>query len=258
MVNAIRLVSIDKGKDPRDFTLVSFGGAGSAHAAALADTLGINEVMIPIHQGILSAYGLTSADMRVDVSQTTNLRSDDLDLPGANATLTALVRRALRDLRNDGYRDAPLTTVGFEMRYAGQNYTVEILLPATDSDLDEGDMAALFQRFHDRHHALYGYSIEGEVIEITDFNVTAIGVIAKPDLPKIEPHGAVGPRSHREVYFDASGGFVDCPIYDRSDIRADTTIAGPAIVEEEFSLTLVHPSQRLTADAWGNLYITKG
>jgi N-methylhydantoinase A len=257
MVNAIRLVSIDKGKDPRDFTLVSFGGAGSAHAAALADTLGIREVMIPIHQGLQSAYGLMSADMRIDVSQTMNLRSDDLDLTAANATIAALVARALRALRHDGYQGLPVTIVGFEMRYAGQNYGIEIVVPIAESGLDECGLAAVLQSFHDRHRALYGYSIEGEVIEITDFNVTATGLIDKPVLPRVRRTGAVVARTHREVFFDSCDGFVQCPIYDRADICADTEIFGPAIVEEEFSLSLVPPAHRLHSDDWGNLYIRK-
>jgi N-methylhydantoinase A len=256
MVNAIRLVSIDKGKDPRDFTLVSFGGAGSAHAAALAETLGMRDVMIPVYQGVLSAYGLTSADMRVDVSQTTNLRSDGLDLAAANQALVRLVERALHDLRNDGYRDDPTTIVTFEMRYLGQNYGLEIPVPAGPAGLDETTLREVLESFHRRHRELYGYSIEREIIEITDFNVTAIGPIAKPELPRIRQSGAVSPTARRPVYFQGRG-FIDCPIYNRPEICADTVIDGPAIVEEDYSLTLVPPDQRLTADEWGNLYITR-
>jgi N-methylhydantoinase A len=257
MVNAIRLVSIDKGKDPRDFSLVSFGGAGSAHAAALADTLGMKEVIVPIHQGILSAYGLTSADMRVDVSQTTNLRSDQIDLTKMNLVLGALLRRALRDLTDDGYNDEPVSLIGFEMRYAGQNYGVEIPVSLGEMGLSHSDLGAVYQRFHERHKSLYGYSIADEIIEITDFNVIAIGLIRKPELPLIRSTGKIHPRAYREVYFQSAGGFIRCPIYSRSDVCADTEINGPAVVEEDFSLTLVHPKQRLNADEWGNMYISR-
>lgn len=257
MVNAIRLVSIDKGKDPRDFTLVSFGGAGSAHAAALAETLGMRDAMVPVHQGVLSAYGLTSADMRVDVSQTTNLRSDGLDLDGVNDALAGLVARALRDLRNDGYQGVPVTVVTFEMRYLGQNYSIEILVPTGETGVEKAGLQAVYDSFHRKHRELYGYSIEDEVIEITDFNVTAIGAIPKPELPKIRASGTLAPASRRPVYFHSAGGFVDCAIYRREQVCADTVIEGPAIVEEDYSLTLVPPDQRLSADGWGNLYITR-
>ncbi len=257
MVNAIRLVSIDKGKDPREFTLMSFGGAGSAHAAALMETLGMREAMIPINQGVLSAYGLTSADMRVDVSQTTNLRSDYFDLAAANRVIGALVARALSDLRSDGFAGEPSVVVAFEMRYLGQNYGIEIPVPVQNGALDERGLAAVFDRFHGRHRQLYGYSIEHEILEITDFNVTAVGPVDKPELPRIGATGRVTPRSRRPVYFEETGGFADCAIYQRGDLFADTALEGPAIVEEDYSLTLVHPGQRLTADVWGNLYITR-
>jgi N-methylhydantoinase A len=257
MVNAIRLVSIDKGKDPRDFTLVAFGGAGAAHAAALSETLGMREAMIPVYQGVLSAYGLTSADMRVDVSQTTNLRSDYFDLASANTTMKALMVRALRHLRTDGFSGDPISVVTFEMRYLGQNYSIEIPVPFREEGVDAQDLRAVFDGFHRRHRQLYGYSIEQEVIEITDFNATAIGLIPKPDLPRIRPTGAVSPRSHRLVYFEEAGGFVECSIYERADICADTVLEGPAIIEEEYSLTLLPPHQRMNADEWGNLYITR-
>ena len=106
MVNAIRLVSIDLGHDPRDFTLSAFGGAGSAHAAALAELMDIHEVLVPVHQGVLSAFGLTIADMRTDVSQTANMRSDFLNLSTVNATLEDLQRRA-RDTRPRGLCGGP-------------------------------------------------------------------------------------------------------------------------------------------------------
>jgi N-methylhydantoinase A len=257
MCNAIRLVSIDKGKDPRDFTLVSFGGAGSAHAAALAETLGMRDTMVPVYQGVLSAYGLTSADMRVDVSQTINLRSDDLDLASVNESMRRLIERALRDLRNDGYKGEPITIVTFEMRYLGQNYGIEIAVPAIEQGIDQKRLRTVFENFHQRHTALYGYCIEQEIIEITDFNVTAVGLIRKPELPRIRTTGTMRPAARRLVYFQSTNGFVDTPIYNRNGICADTIIKGPAIVEEDYSLTLVPPSQLLSADAWGNLYITR-
>src|SRR5262249_3905420 len=161
----------------------------------IADTLGMKEVMVPIHQGILSAYGLTSADMRVDVSQTMNLRSDNLDLTSANASLAALLRRALGALKDDGYKGEPITAVSFEMRYAGQNYSIEILVPTLGVGLNERALCDMYERFHAKHQSLYGYSIRDEIIEITDFNVMALGIIAKPELPKIRTTGSIKPRT---------------------------------------------------------------
>jgi N-methylhydantoinase A len=171
--------------------------------------------------------------------------------------MKALMVRALRHLRDDGFSGDPISVVTFEMRYLGQNYSIEIPVPLREEGVDAQGLRAVFDSFHRRHRQLYGYSIEQEVIEITDFNATAIGLIPKPDLPRIRPTGAVSPRSHRLVYFEEAGGFVECSIYERADICADTVMEGPAIIEEAYSLTLLPPHQRMNADEWGNLYITR-
>ena len=223
----------------------------------MADTLDVREVIVPIHQGVFSAFGLISADMRVDVSQTTNMRSDLIDLDDTNAVLARLVARALRDLKNDGYRSSPVCVVTFEMRYSGQNYGVEIPVPLSDEGLSPNDLEAIFRRFHDRHKALYGYDIAEEIVEIIDFNVTAIGEIPKLALPKIAVTGRVQPTARRAVFFADVGSFVDCPVYERADICADTIIDGPAVIEEDYSVTLALPGHQVSADAWGNLYIRR-
>ncbi len=255
MVNAIRLVSIDKGHDPRDFTLVSFGGAGSAHAAALAEIMDIHEVVAPAHQGVLSAFGLTIADMRVDVSQTANMRSDILDLTAVNATLKDLWRRAEQTIAQEGYHEAPTMIEAIEMRYLGQNYGVEVLLPRAGEELDEEGLAEVYRRFAAQHEALYGYSLPHEIVEFVNFNVIALGQTHKSTLPKLTKTGTATPVGSRQVYFAEAGGFVACPIYWRDDLAPGNTFDGPGVVEEDFSLTLLLPGQRLMVDDWGNLVI---
>jgi N-methylhydantoinase A len=255
MVNAIRLVSIDKGHDPRDFTLISFGGAGSAHTAALAEIMDIHEVLVPVQQGVLSAFGLIIADMRVDVSQTANMRSDLLDLSIINVTFKDLWRRAQQTIAHEGYEQTPTMLESIEMRYLGQNYGVEVLLPHSGEELDEAGLAELYQRFAAQHEALYGYSLPHEIVEFVNFNVTALGQTHQSTLPKLNGHGSARPVGNRQVYFAELGGFVPCPIYWRDELGAGVSLQGPAIVEEDFSLTLLLPGQRLQVDAWGNLII---
>ncbi|MFN8456175.1 MAG: hydantoinase/oxoprolinase family protein [Anaerolineae bacterium] len=255
MVNAIRLVSIDKGHDPRDFTLISFGGAGSAHAAALAEIMDIHEVMAPVHQAALSAFGLTIADMRVDVSQTANMRSDILDLAFVNATLKDLWGRARQTIAHEGYLQEPTMIETIEMRYLGQNYGVEVPLPVPGEVLDEAGLAEVYRRFAAQHEALYGYSLPHEIVEFVNFNVIALGQTHKSSLPKLSRSGAAQPIGSRQVYFAEAGGFVECPIYWRDDLAPRHTFTGPAVVEEDFSLTLLLPGQRLAVDEWGNLII---
>lgn len=255
MVNAIRLVSIDKGHDPREFTLMSFGGAGSAHAAALAEIMGIHEVIAPVYQAAFSALGLTIADMRVDVSQTANMRSDTLVLAEINKELKDLWQRASKTIAQEGYRETPTMLESIEMRYLGQNYGVEVLLPKPNQELDEDGLAEIYKLFASQHVGLYGYSLPHELIELVNFNVIAVGQTHKTALPKLAKTGTSNPVGVRQVYFSEAGGFVECPIYWRDDLASGDTLQGPVVVEEDYSLTLVLPGQHLVVDDWGNLII---
>ena len=129
MVNAIRLISIDKGHDPRHFSLVSFGGACSAHCAELAKLLDLKEVVVPINQGVFSAFGLNMSDMRVDVSKTANMRSDYIDIKQIKNVFQTLEKNSLKQIKNEGYFGVPKLYKILEMRYLGQNYGVDITLP---------------------------------------------------------------------------------------------------------------------------------
>ncbi len=259
MVNALRLISIDRGLDPRDFTLVSFGGAGSLHAGALAEIIGIGEVMVPIHQGVFSAFGLTTADMRVDESQTANMRSDLLQLGAVNAVLTRLRRRALEAIAAEGYDRQPEMETLIEMRYLGQNYGTDIEVPSTpDGELDQEQLDGVIQRFHDTHRSLYGYDIPGEIVELVNFKVTAIGAMPKPWIRKRAAGGCLEPKASRQVFFKELGGRVPCPIYDRDSLPTGAEFDGPAIVEEATATTLVLPNQRLRVDDYGNCFISTG
>ena len=255
MVNAIRLVSIDLGHDPRDFTLSAFGGAGSAHAAALAELMDIHEVLVPVHQGVLSAFGLTIADMRADVSQTANMRSDFLNLSTINATLEDLERRARDTIAREGYAGDPTVAKTIEMRYMGQNYGVEVAVPKVEDTLDDKDLAEIYRRFAAQHESLYGYSIPHEIIEFVNFHVTAHGSTHKCTLPRLRQGGTPSAMGSRDVFFSEKDGFVTCPIYWRDELAAGNTLEGPAVIEEDFSLTLLLPDQIMQVDDWGNLVI---
>lgn len=260
MVNALRLVSIDRGLDPRDFTLVSFGGAGSLHASSLAEIIGIRAVLVPIHQGVFSAFGLTTADMRVDESQTANMRSDLLRLEAVNHVLRRLRHRALETLAAEGYAGTPVLEAVIEMRYLGQNYGTDTEIPSTpDGQLSQQQLDGVVQRFHDSHRTLYGYNIPEEIVELVNFKVTAIGAMAKPRIRPLETGGRLEAKGARSVYFKEAGGLVDCPLYERERLPVGATLSGPAIVEEAMSTTLVLPGQQLRVDEYGNCFIaTRG
>jgi N-methylhydantoinase A len=255
MVNAIRLVSIDRGRDPRGFTLVSFGGAGSLHAPALAEIIGIQEVLVPVHQGVFSALGMTLADMRVDESATARMRSDHLDLAQVNDVLSRLRERALARIAEEGYAGVPRLESVVEARYPGQNYGMDLPIPGGGRRLAADELDAVVESYHRKHEALYGYAIADEAIEFVNFKVTAVGPIDKPAPPAWRVGGEAAPKQTRPVHFRETGGWVDCPIYDRAEMPAGASIEGPAVIEEAMATTLLLPRQRMTVDRLGNLLI---
>lgn len=255
MVNAIRLISIDRGLDPREFTLFSFGGAGSLHAGALADIIGIREVLVPIHQGVFSAFGLITADMRVDESLTASFRSDTLDARRVNEVLDRLCKRAIARLRADGYEGAAALEANIEMRYLGQNYSTEIPVPLTDGGLGPNELSKLVQAFHAEHRRRYGYDISNEVVELVHFNVTAVGPTEKPKIPLLGRNGKGSEKGRRRVYFKGHG-WIHSAVYERAGLGHGSRIDGPAVIEEPTATTLLHPGHTVEVDEYGNLMMT--
>ena len=164
MASAIRLMTVKKGLDPREFGLVAFGGAGPLHAAALAASLDIKHVVIPPHPGLGSAFGSLLGDIQVDRRWTRFCRSDDLDSEAVRREFDELTRQTVDELRTDGFRGEPLIRRSIDMRYSGQNYEQEIPLPP--GDIDVTTLTAALDEFHDFHHRFYGYSFREEVIEL--------------------------------------------------------------------------------------------
>jgi len=251
MVNAIRLVSIDRGLDPREFTLVSFGGAASLHAGALAEIAGAQEVIVPIHQGVFSAVGLMTADMRVDESVTASLRSDLIDHTMLDEILARLRTRALKRLHDEGYEGNPLLEPTAELRYLGQNYSLAVRVTTDQGRFGEQDLKRLMADFHEEHRRRYGYAIADEVVEFVDFTVTAVGPTVDPRIPTLVPRDGDPRKGSRPVYF-RNHGWLDTAVYDRELLNAGELIEGPAVVEERMSTTIIHPGQDLRVDEYGN------
>jgi N-methylhydantoinase A len=257
MVNAIRLVSIDRGLDPRRFTLVSFGGAGSLHAPALAEVIGMHEVLVPLHQGVFSALGLTVADMRADESATARMRSDHLDLAEVNAVLARLRARAVDRIAAEGYEGTPALEAVVEARYLGQNYGMDLPIPGGGRALAADELDGVVASYHRRHEELYGYAIADEVIEFVNFKVTAVGAVGRPPPARWRSDGMAAPKQVRPVHF-REVGWVDCPIFDREKLPVGAALVGPAVVEEPTATTLLLPGQRLVVDELGNLLVRTG
>jgi N-methylhydantoinase A len=258
MVNALRLVSVQHGYDPRDFVLIAFGGAGPLHANRLADETGIGTTLIPLSAGTTSAMGLLVTDLKREYTTTMIQRAADADLAALKEGFEDLESQGRLDLTHEGVAPEEMAFARqIDMRYVGQSYELTINAPA--GELSSREITAVVTHFNSEHERAYGHSAEDEPVEFVNLRVTATGMIAKPRLRKIGANGNrpdVALKTHRSVYFAEAGAYVDCPIFDRYQLNAGAVVIGPAIVEEFDTTTVVHPGYHATVDAFGNLLLT--
>ncbi len=253
MVGALRSVLIERGLDPRDFTLMGFGGAGPLHTCDLMLDAGIPAGIVPHHPGQFSAYGFTLADARVDRHRTLQLTSRRFDPARATSVMGELVATGTAELRDQDYSENIEVFRSLEMRYLGQNYELE--LPIAFESFDAATTERLWRDFHDAHLARFGFNIPGEIIEIVNFSATVVSITEKPEFRRLRAaNGHARPVERRSVMY--SGGRLDTPVFRRHDLLAGHHFEGPAAVEEAASVTIVNPGQTLTVDPYGNLLLT--
>jgi N-methylhydantoinase A len=253
MANALRVLSINRGLDPREFALVAFGGAGPLHGASIARMIGMERVLVPPYPGLCSAFGTLLADLQVNRVLSTNVRSDRVTAATVEQRFGGLVATALEELRQEGYRGEPRVERSISTRYWGQNYEHDVKIP--DGPIDDAVLQDAFRAFNRIHEEFYGYSIQGEIIELIRFNVTAFGPMPKPALVAALPADHPwSPSDQRPVYFQ-DRGTVQMPIYRREELPAGTRLDGPVIVEEVDSTILAHPGQHLIVEESGIISI---
>jgi N-methylhydantoinase A len=240
MANAIRLIGVERGLDPRDFALIAFGGAGPLHARAVAERLGMRTVLVPPQPGLCSALGAAIARARVDRVRTFSARSASVDLDRLAAAERELRAEAAAELAASvGAVDAVLVRAA-AMRYEGQNYELEVGLPS--GDIDARTWAQLLERFEAEHGAQYGFALPGEAVELINLRVTAY--VDEPLLPTTGVVDGAVPPATRSVHFGAEGP-VDCPVHQRGALSPGDEVLGPAIVQETDSTMLLWPGDRM-------------
>ena len=260
MANAISSRTVQKGVDPRDFSLVAFGGAGPLHAVEVAARIGIPEVVVPSFPGLTSALGLLTTELRYDAVRTQFQVSGELDLGRLNGDLAAVETGIARQFRADG---VDRSEVGFErsgdLRYVGQGYELRVPLPA--GDIGPVEAEELFRRFHEQHRAEYGHIFEDSPIEIV--NVRVAGVGRTPTVGALRPARggsleAARVRTGRGTFRGAGGALaeVETVFYLRERLPAGGSFPGPAVVLQPDSTTVVPPGSVARADEAGNLVIT--
>jgi N-methylhydantoinase A len=253
MADAVRLISIRRGYDPRDFALVAFGGAGPLHGAALARELAIPTVLVPPNPGVTSAMGCMLVDVQHDITR--------MYLHGAAEADPAVVEEAYEELMEEGRERLAREGVApehmsferfMDMRYQGQWRSMSVPVDAPLSSID-----AAVQRFHEEHGREHNYRRDDAPVEIYRLSLRAIGVTPKPELAQHALDGAVPPRpaAWRDVLFDENPEALSTPVHRRDDLPAGAVLEGPAIVDQLDSTTVVPPGTRATVDEWLNIRI---
>jgi N-methylhydantoinase A len=257
MARAIRVISVQRGHDPRDYTLVAFGGAGPLHAARLAKELDIGRILVPRNPGILCAMGLLLTDLRADFATTRLHTLSTVALPDIADAFRVLAAQA--DAWFDEEAIAPSArrvTRTVDMRYAGQNYELPIALP--DGPVGTASLVALAEGFAAAHQRMYGFVAADEPVQLVTFRIEAAGVVPKAEFqpqPDAGPDASSAVIAQREVWLPELGGLATCPVYDRDRLRAGNRIVGPAIVEQMDATTVVLPGLVARVEPYLNLIL---
>jgi N-methylhydantoinase A len=260
MVRAIRVISVQRGHDPREYTLVAFGGAGPLHAARLARELDIGRILVPPNPGILCAMGLLLTDLRADFATTRLHALSTAALPVIASAFRALRTEAELWFAAEGIeRDAQRLRRTVDMRYAGQNYELPIPLP--DGEIGPATLDALAEGFAAAHQRMYGFVADGEPVQLVTFRVEATGLVRKASF---QPHADAGPDAssaitgHRGVWLPEAGDFVVCAVYDRDKLRTGNRVTGPAIIEQMDATTVVLPGTTARVEPYLSLILEAG
>ena len=264
MVRAIRTISVERGYDPREYTLMAFGGAGPLHARDVALALGMSEILVPAAPGILCAQGLIVSDLKEDFVSSERIPGDEAGLRRLAGRAEALTARARAWFDAEGVPNrSRRLELGVDARYVGQNFELAVPLATADAGTDASadaiaipDSGHLRERFLEVHESAYGYANPDDQIEIVNLRLTARGRLREDPAPPEpgEPGPLPAPVEHQAVRF-TNGDATACPVYDRTSLRAGHSLPGPAIVEQLDSTTPIFPGDMAVVDQAGNLII---
>lgn len=258
MVNAARLISVERGYDPRDYALMGFGGAGPVHAAHCASELSIPTVLIPRNPGLASAFGQLRVEIRDDTQRPLLTKHADMTPALLQKALGELEQQATELLLSEGIAKGDIRLQrSVDLKYYPQTSYLNVSVP--DGSLDEGIVDTLVQEFLRRHADEFGYSVglEFTSVEFVNARLTALGPAPVGELRREPTSGTAedAQEGTRQVYFSEGGGWVDTAVYERERLHDGAEFTGPAIVEEVDSTTVVPPGAKVRVDAYGNLLI---
>ena len=253
MANSVRKITIEQGRDPAEFTLVAFGGAGPMHATQVAEELGVREILIPILPGNLSALGLLASDQRHELVRTFIRPLSDLDPEELAAVVSRHEADGRAQLLAEGFAPGRIRfTHSLDMRYARQAFETAVDLPARPHDVE-----SLRTAFLDTYGRRYGHADPNAEIELVNVRTAAVGITPKPEIPR---YGGAAGRLEEAIVEErrvvVRGAPRACPVYDRERLPGSARFEGPAVVEEAGATTVIFPGWAAAVDAWGNLRLT--
>jgi N-methylhydantoinase A/oxoprolinase/acetone carboxylase beta subunit len=249
---ATRVVSIERGRDPRDLTLIAFGGSGPVHGCRLAQALGIPRIVLPASAGVTAAIGLLAAEVKFDVARTYVRRLDAVAGASLDAMYDEMGAQAIAIVKESAVAGEVIVTRSADARYVGQGY--EVTVPIPPGRLDADALGRVRASFHEIYAARYGYANPAEPVEVVTWKLSAVGGSPRIALAKASASSADARRKGtRRAYFPEARGYTDTPVYDRYELAAGTSLTGPAIVEERESTTVLPPGVTATVDEYANL-----
>jgi len=256
MMNALKLVSIRKGHDPRDFVMIAMGGNGGIHCTSLGRELNVKKIIIPTNPGVFSAYGMLMTDLRQDYIRTKVVKIDSSNIDIINEIYDEMIEHAIKIYTSQGFLSENLYMVkSADIRYIGQEHTVRA--PVTSKRIGEGDLEIARENFGRLHKKYYSFNFPDGVAEFVNFNITAFCKVKRAEIKPIKVKSRSGEeaiRCKRIVDFDEDG-ISEVPVYLREKLGPNNKINGPAIIEENTSATVLYPNQELYVDDYGNLII---
>jgi len=257
MARAIRVISVQRGHDPRDYALMAFGGAGPLHAARLAQLLDMKQIIVPLTPGILCALGLLLTDLRTDFAMSRVTPLDEAATARLETDFAQLEGQAHVWFEQEQIApEARRLTRSADLRYLGQNY--ELTIPVPIERLTADSLVPLRAEFERVHQQRFGFMAEDETIELVTLRVQATGLVNKAQLvPSAASQTKVEAAmvTHRPVYMPEAGGWVETPVYARAHLQAGHVLTGPAIVEQMDATTVVLPGMTARVDSYLNLIL---
>jgi len=263
MSDLIRRATVERGYDPREFTLFAYGGAAPVHAGRYAAELGIKEIVVPLTASVHGATGLVSSDVVYDYGRSERL-SVPAELKRVREIFVGLVERSSASLRAAGFRDSEIKIIrSLDMRYRQQVHELNVPFPVGNNELTEQDLEATYERFDELYELTYGpgagYREAGK--EIMAFRVVAAGELHKPRLRRYsmeKNRAASALKTERKVYFEEPRDFIPTKIYDYGRLGPGSEISGPAIVETPITTIVINPNDRAVVDEYRNVRMYLG